>query len=97
MPPGHRALEQNALTAPPMRAMNLGCERGITPRSQEKMRTKDKFLETDTNWVMIPEKLKSFFIVIISTTAITMENKNRYEDVCREEVNPPGEGERSGE
>ena len=48
----------NARNAPPMQAKNRGCERSITPRNREKVRTKDKFLETDTNWVMIPEKLK---------------------------------------
>ena len=41
-----------------MRAKNHGCERVITPRSREKTRVKDKILETDTNWVKIPEKLK---------------------------------------
>ena len=56
--PGHRAAEQNACTASTMQATNGGYERGITPRSREKTRTKDKFLETGISWAMIPEKLK---------------------------------------
>ena len=43
---------------PPMQATNRGCGGDITPRNRVKTRAKYKFLETNTNWVMILENLK---------------------------------------
>ena len=80
-----------------MRVTNRGCEGDITPRSPEKTRVKYMLLETDTNWVRILEKLKYFLIITINTAAIPLENENRYEDVRREGVDPPGGGDPSGE
>ena len=76
---------------------NRGCEGDITPRSRGKTRANYKFLETDTNLDMFLEKLKQFLIITINTTAIPLENENHYEDVCREDVDPPMGIEPSGE
>ena len=46
---------------------------------------------------MIPDNLKEFLLVTICTKAISLENKNLYEDVCRKGVDPPGGGEQSRE